>query len=262
MLFKSEVLAELWRYRELLYFLAWRDIKVRYKQAALGAGWAVIQPLFSMIVFTLLFGRLAGIPTDGMPYPVFSYSALLLWTYFAAVLGQAGQSLVSNSNLIAKIYFPRVLLPTSAAVGGLLDLCVGAILLVILLIYYKMSLSWLILLTPLFVAALFAFTLATSMLVAAVNVRYRDVKYALPFLIQLWLFVTPVIYPATLMPRQLQWAAALNPLMGIVEGFRACVFGRTPDATLIMISLVSLITMCIAGAWYFRRAERTFADLI
>jgi lipopolysaccharide transport system permease protein len=259
---KSELLTELWQYRELLFFLAWRDIKVRYKQAALGAGWALIQPLFSMIVFTLFFGKLAGIASDGIPYPIFSYCALLLWTYFSGVLGQAGQSLVTNSNLITKIYFPRMILPASSAISGLLDLGVGAILLIGLMLYYRISVNWYLLLVPVVVASLFLFTVGTSMLTAALNVRYRDVKYALPFLIQLWLFITPVIYPITLIPQDLQWIAALNPLSGIVEGFRACLFGRQPDPVLISVSLASTLLVFFLGGLYFRRTERAFADFI
>jgi lipopolysaccharide transport system permease protein len=262
MLRTRELFKEVWQYRELLYFLAWRDVKVRYKQAAIGAGWAVIQPLFSMIIFTLFFGRLAGVPSDGIPYPVFSYCALLLWTYFSGVLGQAGQSLVSNANLITKIYFPRMLLPASAAVSGLLDFAVGAVMLIALLVYYQISPGWSVLMVPFVIAGLFVFTLGTSMLIAALNVRYRDVKYALPFVIQVWLFITPVIYPLALIPQHLQWIAALNPLVGIVEGFRACLFGRSLDSTLIVVSLVSTLMMFIVGGLYFRSTERTFADFI
>jgi lipopolysaccharide transport system permease protein len=258
----NPLLAELWQYRELLYFLAWRDIKVRYKQASLGAAWAIIQPLFSMIVFTLFFGKLAGVPSDGIPYPLFAYCALVPWTYFSGVLGQAGQSLVSNSNLITKVYFPRMILPASSAISGLLDFAVGSVFLIVLMVYYRVAPHWGLVLAPVFLLHLFLFTTGLSMLTAALNVRYRDVKYALPFVIQLGLFVTPVIYPMTLIPKKFQWIAALNPLSAIVDGFRACVFGRALNPALLGVSLGVTLVIFVAGALYFRKTERAFADII
>jgi lipopolysaccharide transport system permease protein len=256
-------LAELWRFRELVYFLAWRDVKVRYKQAALGAAWAVLQPLLSMVVFTLFFGQLAGIPSDGVPYPLFSYTALLLWTYFAGVLNQGGQSLVSNSNLITKVYFPRVALPASTALSGLLDFAVGLGFLVVLLVYFGVQPGCTILLAPVFLAALVLFTLGASMLLASLNVWYRDIKYATPFLIQMWMFVTPVIYPTSFLPEQLQTLMAFNPLAGIIEGFRACLFpGRALDPMLTAVSLSMTVVVFVAGLLYFRQTERAFADVI
>jgi lipopolysaccharide transport system permease protein len=256
-------LAELWRFRELVYFLAWRDVKVRYKQAALGAAWAVLQPLISMVVFTLFFGRLAGIPSDGIPYPLFSYSALLLWTYFAGVLTQGGQSLVSNSNLITKVYFPRVALPASTALSGLLDFAVGLGFLAVLMGYYGVQPGWSVLLAPVFLAGLVLFTLGASMLLASLTVWYRDIKYAAPFLIQMWLFVTPVIYPTSFLPEHLQTLMALNPLAGIIEGFRACLFpGQALNATLTAVSLTMAVVVFLAGLVYFRSTERAFADVI
>jgi lipopolysaccharide transport system permease protein len=256
-------LSELWRYRELVYFLAWRDVKIRYKQAALGAAWALLQPLLTMMVFTFFFGRLAGIASDGIPYPLFSYSALVVWTYFAAVLGQGGQSLVANSNLITKVYFPRVALPASTAISGLPDLAVGLGFLGILMVYYGVQLSWSLLLAPVFLMALMLFTLGTSMLLASMNVWYRDIKYAVPFIIQLWLFVTPVIYPTTMLPEHLQGLMALNPLAGIVEGFRVCVVGgRPPNPTLTAVSLTMSVVVFVVGLVYFRNTERAFADII
>ena len=262
MIRSNELLKELWQYRELLYFLAWRDIKVRYKQASLGAAWAIIQPLFSMIIFTLFFGKLAGVPSDGIPYPLFAYCALVPWTYFSGVLSQGGQSLVGNSNLITKVYFPRMILPASTAVSGLLDFAVGSTFLIVLMAYYRVAPNWSLLLAPVFLVNLFLLTAGVSMLTAALNVRYRDVKYALPFLIQLGLFVTPVIYPMTLIPKQFQWIAALNPLSGIVDGFRACVFGRALDPALLGVSLGVTLLIFITGALYFRETERAFADII
>lgn len=256
-------LIELWKYRELLYFLAWRDVKVRYRQAVLGAAWAVIQPLFAMIIFTLFFGKLARMPSDGVPYPLFSFCALVPWTYFSTTLAQAGNSLLSNSNLITKVYFPRALLPTASALSGLLDFLVGSAFLAILMLYYRVRPGWPLLLYPLFVILMMILVIGVSMLLAALNVRYRDVKYALPFLIQLWLFITPIIYPATFVPPRFQTLLALNPMCGIVEGFRASLFPeRQLDLSLVGISMAGTAVLFVAGALYFRNTERTFADII
>jgi lipopolysaccharide transport system permease protein len=259
----SKWLSELWRYRELAYFFAWRDVKVRYKQAALGAAWALLQPLLTMILFTLFFGRLAKIPSDDIPYPLFSYSALLLWTYFAAVLAQGGQSLVANSNLITKVYFPRLALPASVAISGLFDFAVGGGFLVVLMVYYGIHPGWPLLLIPVFLGGLVLFTLGASLFLASLTVRYRDMKYASPFLIQMWLFVTPVIYPTTMLPQRLQSLMAVNPLAGVIEGFRACLFsGRLPDPLLTAISLTMSVVVFLFGLAYFRKTERAFADVI
>jgi lipopolysaccharide transport system permease protein len=256
-------LSELWRYRELVYFLAWRDVKVRYKQAALGGAWAILQPLLNMIVFTLFFGKLAGIPSDGIPYPLFSFCALVLWSYFSGVVGQAGQGLVANSNLITKVYFPRIALPASSAVSGLIDFSVSLGFLIILMAYYQVQPGWSLFWAPVFLASLILLTVGVSLLLAALSVRFRDVKYAIPFLIQLLLFVTPVIYPTTFIPKRFQTLVALNPLSGIVEGFRACLFpGRQLDLTLTAISLTVTAIVFAVGLVYFRRTERLFADII
>jgi lipopolysaccharide transport system permease protein len=256
-------LSELWRYRELVYFLAWRDVKVRYKQAALGAAWAILQPLLSMIVFTLFFGKLAGIPSDGIPYPLFAYCGLVLWTYFSGVVGQGGQSLVSNSNLITKVYFPRIALPASTAVSGLIDFSVGLGFLIILMAYYHVQPGWALLWAPVFLASLILLTVGVGLILAALNVWYRDIKYTIPLLIQLWLFVTPVIYPTTFIPKRFQTLMALNPLAGIVEGFRACLFpGPRLDPTLTAISLTVSVIVFVVGLVSFRRTERLFADII
>jgi len=256
-------LRELWRYRELVYFLAWRDIKVRYKQAALGASWAILQPLVTMIIFTLFFGRLAGFRSEAVPYPLFAYSGLVLWTYFAGVIGQAGQSLVSNQNLITKIYFPRLVLPLSSAVSGLIDLLASFGFLIVLMVYYRVSPGWSLLWAPVFLAGLFLFTVGVSLILAALNVRFRDVKYVIPFLIQLGLFVIPVIYPTSFVPRRFQTLVALNPLWGIIEGFRTSLFaGPRLDPMLTVVSLTGSALVFIVGVVYFRRAERRFADII
>jgi lipopolysaccharide transport system permease protein len=260
---KGNWLSELWRFRELLYFLAWRDVKIRYKQAAFGAAWAVIQPLFTMFIFTFFFGRMAKIPSDGIPYPLFCYSALVPWTYFAGTLGQGGNSLVTNASLITKIYFPRVLLPAAAALSGLLDFGVSSIVLLLMMIYYKVQPGWALLLWPLAVFGMVLVSMGVSMLFAAMNVRYRDVKHVIPFLIQLGLFVTPVIYPPDFLPARLRPWLALNPLSGVMEGFRACLFPhRGFDAHVVVTSIAVAVLLFAIGAVYFRKAERSFADII
>lgn len=258
----GEWFSEIWRSREILYFLAWRDVKVRYKQAALGVAWAVLQPLFTMIVFSFFFGRLAQIPSDGVPYPLFSYAALLLWTYFSVTLAQVGNSLINNSSLITKIYFPRVLLPAAAAFGGLLDLVVGSTFLVGMLFYYRVTPHWTVLLTPIFVAQTVLLVMGAGMLLAAVNVRYRDVKYTIPFITQIGLFVTPVIYPVTFVPQRFQVWLALNPMTGVVDGFRACLFGGRMDWDVLGCSWIVTLLLLVIGGLHFRSTERVFADIV
>jgi lipopolysaccharide transport system permease protein len=256
-------MAELWRYRELLYFFAWREIKVRYRQAAFGVAWAVIQPLFTMIIFTLLFGRLARMPSEGIPYPIFCYCALVPWTYFSTVLATASNSLVSNDSLLTKVYFPRVLLPAGVALAGLVDLVIGSFLLVGLMLYYHVGTSWALLLSPLVILVTMLFTMGVSMVLAAANVRYRDVKYAVPFLVQLWMFATPIIYPVSMIPQRFRPLLALNPCWGLVEAFRACVFPGLPfDFKLIGTSIGMSIVVFLGGAYYFHKAEKSFADVI
>jgi lipopolysaccharide transport system permease protein len=258
----GEWFAEVWRAREILYFLAWRDVKVRYKQAALGIAWAVLQPLFTMITFTFFFGRLAGIPSDGVPYPLFSYSGLVLWTYFAVTLAQVGNSLITNSSLITKIYFPRVLLPGAAAFGGVLDLVVSSVFLIGMMLYYHVSPRWTMLLTPIFVGQTVLLVLGVGMLLAAVNVRYRDVKYTIPFLTQIGLFVTPIIYPVTFLPHRFQGWLALNPMTGVIEGFRACLFGGAVDWEILACSWIVTLALLLIGTLHFRSTERVFADIV
>jgi lipopolysaccharide transport system permease protein len=260
---KGNWLTELWRFRELLYFFAWRDVKIRYKQAAFGAAWAVMQPLFTMFIFTFFFGRMAKIPSDGIPYPLFCYSALVPWTYFAGTLGQAGNSLVTNASLITKIYFPRVLLPAAAALSGLLDFGVSSVVLLVMMAYYKVQPGWTLILWPLAVLGMVLVSMGISMLFAAMNVRYRDVKHVIPFLIQLGLFVTPVIYPPDFLPARLRPWLALNPLSGVMEGFRACLFPhRAFDLHVVGTSVAIALLLFAIGVLYFRRAERSFADII
>lgn len=255
-------LAELWTYRELLYFLIWRDLKIKYKQTALGTAWAIIQPLFAMLLFTLIFGKLAKMPSDGIPYAAFAYAALLPWTFFANAVTFSGNSLVSSSTLITKIYFPRMLIPMAAVAAGLLDLAIGAILLIPMLIYYDIAIGWSLLLLPLFIILTTLLALAVGMWLSAVNVKYRDVRYALPFLVQLWFFASPVIYPSSIVPDKLKFVFALNPMTGIIDGFRASLFGRAIPWTPVAVSLTLTILLLVCSAFIFRRMEDTFADVI
>jgi lipopolysaccharide transport system permease protein len=259
----SVTFKEIWRYRELVYFFAWRDVKIRYKQAALGAAWAVIQPLATMVVFTLFFGRLANVPSDGVPYPLFAYVGLVAWTYFSSVVNHAGQSLIANSNLVTKVYFPRVALPAAGALSGLLDLMVSLIFVVVLMVFYQVTPGWVVLLAPVYIVGLIIFACGTSLFLAALTVTFRDVKYTLPLMIQLWLFATPVAYPASFVPQQYRALLFLNPMAGLVEGFRACVLtNRWPDPIMTAISLSVAFLVFALGWLYFSRAERSFADII
>jgi lipopolysaccharide transport system permease protein len=255
-------LAELWRYRELLYFLTLRDIKLRYKQTLLGAAWAILQPLCAMLLFTLVFGRLARLPSDNIPYPLFAYAGLVPWTFFANAITNAGNSLVGSTTLVTKVYFPRVIIPAAPVLAGLVDLAIALLLLVPLLFYYQITITWNLLFLPVFIcmAALLAF--GVGMLLAALNVKYRDVRYALPFLVQLWLFASPVIYPLSLMPAKWKWIFTLNPMTGIIDGVRSSLFARPFDWTAIGAALV--VTLVIVGfaAYFFRRVEDNFADVI
>jgi lipopolysaccharide transport system permease protein len=259
----AEWFTDFWRYRELLYFLAWRDVKVRYKQAALGISWAVIQPLLTMIIFTLFFGRLAGVPSDGIPYPLFSFCALVPWTYFATTLSQAGNSLISNSSLITKVYFPRALLPAATVIGGLVDFLMGSALLAIMMVYYHVKPGWSFFLVPIFLGGMILLAFSVSMILAAMNVRYRDVKYALPFIVQIWLFLTPIIYPIAFLTPKMRRVVAFNPMAGFLEGFRTALFNnRHTDWGLVGISAIITAFLLVVGAVYFRKTERTFADIV
>ena len=260
---KAKWWSDLWRFRELLYFLALRDVKIRYKQAIFGAAWAVMQPLFTMFIFAFFFGRMAKIPSGGIPYPLFCYIALVPWTYFAGTLAQAGNSLVTNSSLITKIYFPRVLLPAASALSGLVDFGVSSIFLLLMMFYYKVQPGWELLLWPVAVFVMVAVSMGISMLFAAMNVRYRDVKHVIPFIIQLGLFITPVIYPPDFLPARFRPLLALNPLSGVMEAFRACLLPhRTVDVRIMASSLTVAVLLFALGATYFRKAERSFADII
>jgi lipopolysaccharide transport system permease protein len=254
-------LRELWAYHELLYFLTWRDVKVRYKQTLLGVVWAVLQPLLMMLIFALFFGRLVGVPSDGLPYPLFAFAGLLPWTFFAAATTASGNSLVSSANLITKVYFPRLIVPTAAVAAALVDFAITFAVLGALMVYYRVGLTWGALMLPALTLLLMALALAFGVLVSALNVKYRDIKFALPFLIQLWFFASPVIYPTSLVPERWRWVLALNPMTGIIEGFRVALFGRTSfDWRAIAISAVITCVLLAYAVWTFRRMEKTFAD--
>lgn len=255
-------LRQLWVYRELLYFLIWRDIKIRYKQTLLGAGWAIIQPLFAMLLFTLFFGRLARIPSDGVPYPLFAYAGLLPWTFFANALTNSGNSLVGSSSLITKVYFPRVIIPGAAVFAGLLDFGIAFLLLIPMLIYYRIAVTWNLLLLPVFICLVTLLALGVGMWLSALNVKYRDIRYALPFLIQLWLFASPVIYPVSIMPERWRWVLALNPMTGIIEGFRDSLFGGKLDVLTTLTSAAMTIAILIISFFAFQRVEDSFADVV
>lgn len=256
-------LRDLWAYRELLYFLIWRDIKVRYKQTALGVAWAIIQPLFTMLVFTLFFGKLAGLPSDGVPYPIFAYAGLLPWTFFSNAVSSSGNSLIGNSNLITKVYFPRMIIPGAAVAAGLVDFVIAFVVLLGLMVYYKIPLTWTLLILPGLVGVTALLALGVGMWLSALNVKYRDVRYALPFLLQVWMFVSPIIYPASLMPQKWRWLLWLNPLAGIIEGYRAVLFGRASiDWLPLGISTGLTFALVICAAYFFRRLERSFADIV
>jgi homopolymeric O-antigen transport system permease protein len=255
-------LGDLWSSRELLYFLTWRDVKVRYKQTLLGAAWAIIQPLFTMLIFTLFFGRLAGVPSDGAPYPVFAYVGLLPWLFFSNAVTNSGNSLVGSSNLISKVYFPRMIIPAAAVAAGLVDFAFGAAILIVVMACYRIAFTWSLLMFPALTLLTALAALGIGMWMSALNVKYRDVRYALPFLIQIWMFATPIIYPVSLLPAKWKWAMALNPLAGIIEGYRACVFGRDFDWATLAISTAVTVALLILSAYAFRRMEKSFADIV
>jgi lipopolysaccharide transport system permease protein len=256
-------LKDLWVYRELLYFLTWRDIKVRYKQTLLGASWAIIQPFFTMLLFTLFFGKLAQMPSDGMPYPIFAYAGLLPWTFFSNAVTNSGNSLVGSSNLITKVYFPRMIIPGAAVGAGLVDFAIAFIILIVLMIYYGVALTWGIVMLPVLIVLLTLLAIGVGMWTSALNVKYRDIRYALPFVIQLWLFASPVIYPASLMPLKWRWVLWLNPLSGIIEGFRSSLLGTNRfDWTALGVSTALTLGMLVYSAYAFRRMEKVFADVV
>ena len=259
-----EGLKEVWEYRELLYFLIWRDVKVRYKQTAIGAAWAVIQPLMTMVAFTLVFSRLAGMPSEGLPYPIFSYAALLPWTYFSKALNQSITSVVGNAHLITKVYFPRLLLPFSAAVGGLIDFALGFVILLGMLGWYRIVPGfWGTLMLPFFLLLTVLTAISVSLWLSVINVRYRDVGQAVPFLINLWLFASPVAYPTGIVSEKWRLLLGLNPMTGVIEGFRWALLGNDmPDVGPLVVSTLVVLVLFFTGLLFFKRMESTFADLV
>ncbi len=255
-------LRDLWAHRDLFYFLVWRDVKVRYKQTALGIAWAVLQPLLTMLVFTIIFGRLAGVPSDGEPYPIFVYAGLLPWNFFNQAVTTSSNSLVGNAALITKVYFPRLVIPGAAVGAGLVDFAISAVILFVMAFHYGVAIgAGILMLIPLaLLTTLFA--TGVGMWMSALNVKYRDVRYALPFVLQIWMYVTPIIYPVTFIPARWRWLIALNPLSGIIQGFRSAIFGRPFDWNVIASSTAVTIVVLIYAAFEFRRMEKEFADII
>lgn len=256
-------LGELWKYRELLYFLVWRDVKVRYKQTILGAAWAVLQPLLTMIIFTLVFGRLAKVPSEGVPYPIFSYCALVPWTLFAFALAESGNSLVANQQLVTKVYFSRLVIPVAPVLAGLVDFSVAFVLLLGMMAYYGVHPGIAIVTLPLFVLLAIATALGAGLWLSALNVEYRDVRYTIPFLTQFWLFASPIAYPSSAVPAKWRALYGLNPMAGVVEGFRWALLGtHKPSAAMVLVSSAVVVFLIFGGLIYFRRVEKTFADVV
>jgi lipopolysaccharide transport system permease protein len=256
-------LRELWEYHELLYFLTWRDVKVRYKQTLLGAAWAVIQPVFTMVIFSLFFGYLAKIPSDGVPYPIFSYAALVPWMFFANGLSQSSNSLVGSAALIRKVYFPRLVIPLSSVFSGVLDFVLSFLVLLGLMAFYGLHPRVHILWLPLLLMLSFITALGVGLWLSAMNVKYRDVRYAIPFLAQAWMFATPIAYPSSLLSEPWRTLYGLNPMAGVVEGFRWALLGtKTNPGSIIAVSSLAALVILIGGAFYFRRMERSFADVV
>lgn len=256
-------LKELWEYRELLYFLVWRDVKVRYKQTALGAAWAIIQPLMMMVVFSLFFGYLAKVPSDGIPYPIFTFCALLPWQLFAHALTESSNSLVANERLITKVYFPRLVVPIAAVLGGMVDFAVAFAILVVMMLYYGIVPAWAIVTLPAFILLAIMTALGVGLWLSALNVQYRDVRYTIGFLIQFWLFATPVAYSSSIVPERWRPLYGLNPMAGVVEGFRWALLGKPErPGALLAVSVAVVILILVGGLYYFRRMEQEFADVV
>jgi lipopolysaccharide transport system permease protein len=255
-------LRDLWAYRELLYFLTWRDVKVRYKQTALGIVWVILQPLLSTLIFTIFLGKLARVPSDGVPYPLFVFAAMLPWTFLSSSVTSCSTSLVGNANLITKIYFPRLLMPAAAVAARTVDFAVSFVILIGLMIYYGAVISRTLLLLPLLVILILALALGFGIWVAGLNVKYRDVGVMLPVGLQLWMFASPVVYPSSLVPAKYQWLYHLNPLAGILDGFRASLFGREIDWPALAFATVFIFALLVYSAYAFRRMEKTFADVV
>jgi lipopolysaccharide transport system permease protein len=256
-------LAELWAYRELGYFLAWRDIKVRYKQTVLGAAWAIIQPFFTMVIFSLFFGRLAGVPSDGIPYPIFSYAALVPWQFFASGLSNSSNSLVGSANLIRKVYFPRLLVPVAAVLPGAVDFCLAFVVLLGMMLFYGIMPTINVVWLPLLLLLALITALGAGLWLSALNVQFRDIRYAVPFVINAWMFATPIAYPSSLLDEPWRTLYGINPMAGVVEGFRWALLGTdTAPGPMVFVSALVAGLLLLSGLWYFRRMEATFADVV
>ena len=257
-------LGDLWRYRELVYFMTWRDVMVRYKQTVLGAGWAIIRPFMTMVVFSIFFGTLAKMPSDGLPYPIFTYTALLPWELFISALNVASRSLVQNANMVTKVYFPRIILPLAAVLAGVVDFLFAFLVLIGMMIYYGVHPGPAVWALPLYLLLAMITSLGVGLWLSALNVLYRDIGYIIPFLTQFWLFITPIAYPASMIPERWKLLYALNPMTGVVDGFRWALLGNQQSAPTAMLAVSSLIAVgvLVSGLFYFRRMERQFADMV
>ena len=254
---------ELKQYRDLLYFLVARDIKVKYKQTVLGGLWAIIQPFFMMVVFTLFFGKLAKIPSDGIPYPIFNYTAMIAWTYFAQAVSQSGNSIVGSGSLITKVYFPRIIIPLTPVMAGLLDFFIAFIVLLGMMLYFHIYPTIMVLMLPVLILLMMLIASGVGMLLAALNAKYRDIRYTIPFLMQFWMFATPIVYPASLVPEKYRMIYALNPMTGVIEGFRSALLGTVAFPTqMVLMSLIVSLILFLTGLTYFKQVERHFADVI
>ena len=255
-------LGEFWKYRETLYFLVWRDIKIRYKQTALGASWAILQPFLIMVVFSLFFGKLAKMPSDGVPYPIFSYTGLLPWSYFAQSVTQSSNSLVLSSHLITKVYFPRLIIPVSTVLAPLVDFVIAFFVLIIMMLFYNVPLTARVLSLPFFLLLAVITASGVGLWLSALNVQYRDIRYVVPFLVQFLFFATPVVYPSSLLDEPWRTLYGLNPMVGVVEGFRWALLDTAPPKSMVLLSVIVAISLLISGAYYFQRVEKTFADIV
>lgn len=254
---------ELWRYRELIYFLTWRDIKVRYKQAVLGVAWAILQPLMTMVIFTVIFGTLLGTPSQGIPYPLFSLSALLPWQLFSSALQRSSTSLVGNANLLTKIYFPRLAIPLASIFAALVDFLISFVVLIGVMVYYHYTPGWNALWLPLLMLLALLTALAVGLWLSALNVQYRDIQQLVPFLIQVWMYASPIVYPIETIPAGIwRWLYGLNPMVGVIQGFRWALLGGAPPDMTLIISVAMVLILLVSGLYYFRRMEKTFADIV
>ena len=256
-------LPEIWAHRDLLYFLVWRDVKVRYKQTFLGAAWAILQPVITMLIFTVVFGELAGISSDGLPYPIFAFAALLPWNYFASSLGRVTTSVVVEVQLVSKIYFPRLIIPLSGVVTNIVDFAFAFLVLLALMFWFGIAPTWKILFLPVFVLLAASTALGVGLWLSPLNARYRDIGYTIPFLIQCWFYASPVVYPVTAVPEQWRLLYGLNPMVGVIEGFRwAALDKNAPDFTVMAVSALMVVAILVGGTIFFKRMERTFADVL